>query len=150
MENLIGYKDDEWDENGEYMSTGKVDGEWKMSFPVTVDRSANVTYQINKDDNGVKVCDVVKTKAGLVLTVETPDFAKKPYNDPYNDPDLAVVDTDGNCLQWLYGGIYKQNDDGTAIYKIMVLYENQTDLTFEVTNKNVNDKKIASIDFEIQ
>lgn len=150
MENLIGYKDDKWDENGEYMSTGKVDGEWKMSFPVTVDRSANVTYQINKEDNGVKVCDVVKTKAGLVLTVETPDFAKKPYNDPYNDPDLAVVDTDGNCLQWLYGGIYKQNDDGTAIYKIMVLYENQTDLTFEVTNKNVNDKKIASIDFEIQ
>ena len=54
MENLIGYKDDEWDENGEYMSTGKVDGEWKMSFPVTVDRSANVTYQINKEDNGVK------------------------------------------------------------------------------------------------
>ena len=112
--------------------------------------SANVTYQINKEDNGVKVCDVVKTKAGLVLTVETPDFTKKPYNDPYNDPDLAVVDTDGNSLQWLYGGIYKQNDDGTAIYKIMVLYENQTDLTFEVTNKNVNDKKIASIDFEIQ
>ena len=31
----------------------------------------------------------------------------------------------------------------------MVLYENQTDLTFEVTNKNVDGKKIASIDFQI-
>ena len=52
-------------------------------------------------------------------------------------------------MQWLYGGIYKQNADGTATYKIMVLYENQTDLTFEVTNKNVDGKKIASIDFQI-
>lgn len=126
-----------------------MDGEWKLSFPVTVDRSSNITYQVNKEDHGVKVCDVVKTKAGLVLTIETPDFTKKPYNDPYNDPDLAVVDADGNPLQWLYGGIYKQNADGTATYKIMVLYENQTDLTFEVTNKNVDGKKIASIDFQI-
>lgn len=149
MENLTGYKDDEWDKNGDYKSTGTVDGEWKLSFPVTVDRSSNITYQVNKEDHGVKVCDVVKTKAGLVLTIETPDFTKKPYNDPYNDPDLAVVDADGNPLQWLYGGIYKQNADGTATYKIMVLYENQTDLTFEVTNKNVDEKKIASIDFQI-
>lgn len=132
MENLTGYKDDEWDKNGDYKSTGTVDGEWKLSFPVTVDRSSNITYQVNKEDHGVKVCDVVKTKAGLVLTIETPDFTKKPYNDPYNDPDLAVVDA-----------------DGTATYKIMVLYENQTDLTFEVTNKNVDGKKIASIDFQI-
>lgn len=122
MENLTGYKDDEWDKNGDYKSTGTVDGEWKLSFPVTVDRSSNITYQVNKEDHGVKVCDVVKTKAGLVLTIETPDFTKKPYNDPYNDPDLAVVDADGKPLQWLYGGIYKQNADGTATYKIMVLY----------------------------
>lgn len=44
MENLTGYKDDEWDKNGDYKSTGTVDGEWELSFPVTVDRSSNITY----------------------------------------------------------------------------------------------------------
>ena len=149
IENLTGYKDDEWDEQGEYRSTGTVDGEWKLTFPVTVDRSENETYAINQEENGVKLCDVVKTKAGLVLTVETPDFTKEPYNDPYNDPDIAVVDSNGNNLQWLTGGVSQENDDGTATYKIMVLYEGQTNLALEVTSRDEEQREIASIAFEI-
>ena len=149
IENLTGYKDDEWDEQGEYMSMGVVDGEWKLTFPVTVDRSENETYTINQEENGVKLCDVVKTKAGLVLTVETPDFTKEPYNDPYNDPDIAVVDSNGNNLQWLTGGVSQENDDGTATYKIMVLYEGQTNLALEVTSRDEEQREIASIAFEI-
>lgn len=148
--NLTGYKDDEWDDNGDYASTASVDGDWTLKFPVTVDRSANVTYDINKEDNGVKLCNVVKTKAGLVLTIETPDFTQAPYNDPYNDPDMSVVDENGNALQWFTGGISKENEDGSAVYKIMVLYENQTNLSLEVTSRDEEQREIASIPFEIK
>ena len=148
--NLTGYKDDEWDDNGEYVSTASVDGDWTLKFPVTVDRSENVTYDLNKEDNGVKLCNAVKTKAGLVLTIETPDFAQAPYNDPYNDPDMSVVDENGNALQWFTGGISQENEDGSAVYKIMVLYEGQTNLSLEVTSRDEEQREIASIPFEIK
>ena len=41
MWNLSGYLWDQWDEQGEYVSTGKVDGEWRLRFPVTIDRAGN-------------------------------------------------------------------------------------------------------------
>ena len=148
--NLTGYKDDEWDDNGEYVSTASVDGDWTLKFPVTVDRSENVTYDLNKEDNGVKLCNAVKTKAGLVLTIETPDFTQAPYNDPYNDPDMSVVDENGNALQWFTGGISQENEDGSAVYKIMVLYEGQTNLSLEVTSRDEEQREIASIPFEIK
>lgn len=148
--NLTGYKDDEWDDNGDYVSTASVDGDWTLKFPVTVDRSENVTYDLNKEDNGVKLCNVVKTKAGLVLTIETPDFTQAPYNDPYNDPDMSVVDENGNALQWFTGGIAQENEDGSAVYKIMVLYEGQTNLSLEVTSRDEEQREIASIPFEIK
>ena len=148
--NLTGYKDDEWDDNGEYVSTASVDGDWTLKFPVTVDRSDNVTYDLNKEDNGVKLCNAVKTKAGLVLTIETPDFTQAPYNDPYNDPDMSVVDENGNALQWFTGGISQENEDGSAVYKIMVLYEGQTNLSLEVTSRDEEQREIASIPFEIK
>ena len=148
--NLTGYKDDEWDANGDYVSTASVDGDWTLKFPVTVDRSENVTYDLNKEDNGVKLCNVVKTKAGLVLTIETPDFTQAPYNDPYNDPDMSVVDENGNALQWFTGGISQENEDGSAVYKIMVLYEGQTNFSLEVTSRDEEQREIASIPFEIK
>ena len=148
--NLTGYKDDEWDANGDYVSTASVDGDWTLKFPVTVDRSENVTYDLNKEDNGVKLCNVVKTKAGLVLTIETPDFTQAPYNDPYNDPEMSVVDENGNALQWFTGGISQENEDGSAVYKIMVLYEGQTNLSLEVTSRDEEQREIASIPFEIK
>ncbi len=148
--NLTGYKDDEWDDNGDYVSTASVDGDWSLKFPVTVDRSENVSYDLNKEDNGVKLSSVVKTKAGLVLTIETPDFSKAPYNDSYNDPEMAVVDENGNYLQWLSGGVADENEDGTATYKIMVLNEGQTDLTLEVTSRDEEQEVFASIPFEIK
>lgn len=148
--NLTGYKDDEWDDNGDYVSTASVDGDWTLRFPVTVDRSENVTYDLNMEDNGVKLCNAVKTKAGLVLTIETPDFTQAPYNDPYNDPEMSVVDENGKALQWFTGGISQENEDGSAVYKIMVLYEGQTNLSLEVTSRDEEQREIASIPFEIK
>ena len=148
LSELSGYLWDQWDDSGEYMKTGETKGQWNLRFPVTIDRSHNQTYAINKEDNGVQVKNAVKTKAGLVLEVELPDFTKAPYNDPYNDPDLAVKDSSGKCLQWINQKTM-QHDDGTATMQIMVLYDGEKDLSFEVTTKDEDQIKLADISFQI-
>lgn len=149
LSEFSGYLWDQWDDSGEYMKTGETKGQWNLRFPVTIDRSHNQTYAINKEDNGVQVKNAVKTKAGLVLEVELPDFTKAPYNDPYNDPDLAVKDSSGKCLQWINQKTM-QHDDGTATMQIMVLYDGEKDLSFEVTTKDEDQIKLADISFQIQ
>lgn len=151
MWNLIGYKWDQWDGQGEYLSTGRVDGEWHLRFPVTIDTSANETFGIGKTENGITVKSGTKTKAGLVVEVELPDFRQDPYNDPYNDPDLAICDAQGAPLQWM-SQKSDLREDGTSTMQIMVLYDGQKDLAFRVTNKNVkglDDNLIADIGFEV-
>lgn len=137
-----------WDAQGEYRTTGTVDGEWKLRFPVTVDTSANQTCAIDREQNGVTVKNAVITKAGLVLTVVLPDFTKAPYNDPHNDPDEAVLDSQGKCLQWL-AQYSAPNADGTTTEQIMVLYDGQKDLSFAVTNKNTDGSVIADIPIQL-
>lgn len=149
LSEFSGYLWDQWDDSGEYMKTGETKGQWNLRFPVTIDRSHNQTYAVNKEDNGVQVKNAVKTKAGLVLEVELPDFTKAPYNDPYNDPDLAVKDSSGKCLQWINQKTM-QHDDGTATMQIMVLYDGEKDLSFEVTTKDEDQIKLADISFQIQ
>ncbi len=148
LSELSGYLWDQWDASGEYMQTGETKGQWNLRFPVTIDRSHNQTYAINKEDNGVRVKNAVKTKAGLVVEVELPDFTKAPYNDPYNDPDLAVKDKNGTCLQWMNQKTM-QHDDGTATMQIMVLYDGEKDLSFEVTTKDEDQITLADIGFQI-
>lgn len=148
LSEFSGYLWDQWDDSGEYMKTGETKGQWNLRFPVTIDRSHNQTYAINREDNGVQVKNAVKTKAGLVLKVELPDFTKAPYNDPYNDPDLAVKDSSGKCLQWINQKTM-QHDDGTATMQIMVLYDGEKDLSFEVTTKDEDQIKLADISFQI-
>lgn len=149
LSEFSGYLWDQWDDSGEYMKTGETKGQWNLRFPVTIDRPHNQTYAVNKEDNGVQVKNAVKTKAGLVLEVELPDFTKAPYNDPYNDPDLAVKDSSGKCLQWINQKTM-QHDDGTATMQIMVLYDGEKDLSFEVTTKDEDQIKLADISFQIQ
>lgn len=148
LSEISGYLWDQWDASGEYMKTGETKGQWNLRFPVTIDRSHNRTYAINKEDNGVQVKNAVKTKAGLVLEVELPDFTKAPYNDPYNDPNLAVKDKNGTCLQWMNQKTM-QHDDGTAAMQIMVLYDGEKDLSFEVTTRDENQITLADIGFQI-
>lgn len=129
---------DSWDEQGDYMETGTVEGEWHLRFPVTVDTSGNEMFVIDKEENGITVKDVVRTKAGLVVHTELPDFRKEPFNDPYNDPYIGIKDTQGNYLQWM-SQKWEEHEDGTSESWIMVLYDGQKELSFEVTNKNVKD-----------
>lgn len=149
LTDLQGYLRDGRDAQGNYQTTGAaVDGEWKLRFPVTVDTSANLTYDIDREQNGITVKNAVITKAGLVLTVELPDFTKEPYNDPYNDPDKAILDSQGRYLQWL-SQKSTPNADGTSTEQIMVLYGEEKELSFVVTNKNTDCSTIADIPFQL-
>ncbi len=148
VQQFVGYFWDQWDESGEYASPGKVEGDWHLRFPVTIDQSGNETFDINKEENGIMVKSAVKTKAGLVVEVELPDFRKAPYNDPYNDPYVGIKDSEGNWLQWMN----QQSDlheDGTSTMQIMVLYDGEKDLTFEVSTKDEDSAILASIDFQV-
>lgn len=148
VKQFVGYLWDQWDESGEYVSTGKVEGDWHLRFPVTVDKSANESFDINKEENGIKVKSAVKTKAGLVVEVELPDFTKEPYNDPYNDPDMGIKDSEGNWLQWMNQKT-DLHEDGTSTMQIMVLYDGEKDLTFDVTTRDEDQISLASIGFQV-
>lgn len=140
---------DNHDETGEYVHTDMVEGEWKLSFPVTVDTSANVVTKINKEDNGVRLVNAVRTKATLNLMVEAPDFSEAPYYDPYNDPEIGIKDAAGNWMIMLgcYDGIA---DDGTHVYQITLLDNGEKDLYLDVTErKNEDAKQIAGIEFHV-
>lgn len=141
---------DNHDETGEYVHTDMVEGEWKLSFPVTVDTSANVVTEINKEDNGVRLVNAVRTKATLNLTVEAPDFSKAPYDDPYNDPEIGIKDAAGNWMIMLgcYDGIA---DDGTHVYQITLLDNGEKDFYLDITErKNEDAKQIAGIAFQVE
>ena len=148
MWNLSGYQWDQWDEQGEYLSTGKVDGEWRLRFPVTIDRAGNKVFDIQKEENGITVKSGTKTKAGLVVEVDLPDFRQAPYNDPYNDPDIAICDAEGKPLQWM-GQQADLHEDGTSTWKIMVLYDGQKDLSFQAVSKDEEPVTFADIGFEV-
>ncbi len=145
---LDGYLWDAWDENGEYQTTGTAAGEWSLRFPVTVDTSGNESFDINKEENGILVKRATKTKAGLVVEVELPDFRQEPYNDKYNDPDMGIKDSEGNYLQWL-NQKSDLREDGTCTSQIMVLYDGQKDLSFCVTTRDKDQIKIADIGFQV-
>ena len=119
-----------------------------MRFPVTIDRSGNESFDINKEENGILVKSAVRTKAGLVVEVELPDFTKAPYNDPYNDPYMGIKDSEGNWLQWMNQQT-DMHEDGTSTIQIMVLYDGEKDLTFDVTSKDEEPVNFASIGFQI-
>lgn len=145
---LIGKLWDSWDDQGEYQSTADVTGEWTLRFPVTIDKSQNETFDINKEENGILVKRGIKTKVGLILEVELPDFRQEPYNDEYNDPDMGIKDSDGNYIQWLSQKA-DLREDGTSTAQIMVLYGGQKDLSFCVTTRDEDQTKIADIAFQV-
>lgn len=161
FEQFVGWDYDNWEDSEdvdtgaeieyEYVHTEPVEGNWKLSFPVTVDTSNNKTMEFNKEDNGIKLVSVTKTKATLNLVIEAPNFSEAPYNDPHNDPDMGIKGEDGVDLQWLTG----YNDiksDGTHVYHITLLDRGDTNLTLEVIDKTKENAgtQIAAIDFQIE
>lgn len=150
IKSFIGVDYDNHDEEGEYVQMDAVEGEWRLSFPVTVDTSANVVTEINKEDNGVRLVNAVRTKATLNLTIEAPDFSKAPYNDRYNDPDIGIKDAAGNWMTMLgcYDGI---GEDGTHVYQITLLDNGEKEFYLDVTERtDENPAQIAGIAFRVE
>ncbi len=148
---LMGWDYEKHDEEGNYVRTEAVNGQWKLSFPVTVEMADNQVQEINKEDNGVKVVSIARGRATLNLIIEEPDYSKEPYNDPYNDPDTSIKGSDGKDLQWLCN--YRQmREDGTSISYITLLDNGEKNLCLEVMERKPEEerKQIASIEFPVE
>ena len=117
---IAGWDYDKHDRNGEYIHTKAVSGDWQLSFQATVDTSKNITQKIGKEKNGVKIIKAVRTKATLNLEIELPDFSAEPFNDEYSDPDIAILDEEGNAMQWL-GNCRDQKADRSSILYLTLL-----------------------------
>lgn len=137
------------DKSGEYVHTEPVKGEWKLSFGAVVDTSKNVEKKIGKENNGVKIVKAVRTKAALNLELELPDFSAEPFNDKYNDPDIAIVGKDGKDIQWLSNYI-KMNKDGSSVMHVTLLDDGGEDYKLVVTNKNGDGRTFADIHFKVE
>lgn len=148
---LMGWDYEKHDEEGNYVRTEAVNGQWKLSFPVTVEMADNQVQEINKEDNGVKVVSIARGRATLNLIIEEPDYSKEPYNDPYNDPDTCIKGSDGKALQWLCN--YRQmREDGTSISYITLLDNGEKNLCLEVMERKPEEerKQIAGIEFQVE
>lgn len=134
-------------EYGEYVTTMDVCGDWSLRFTVPVDKSGNQEFAINKEENGILLKKGIKTPLGLMVEVELPDMTKEPYNDAYNDPDVAIYNGE-EFAQWI-AAHSKIHEDNSSTMLIEVLYNGEADMSLQVVNKNVDGSVIANIPFEI-
>ena len=144
-----GWDYDQHDENGEYVHTEAVKGDWNLSFEAVVDTSKNVTKRVEKENNGVRIGKVTRTKAALNLEIELPDFSSEPFNDKYNDPDISILGKDGEDIQWLSDYI-EMNKDGSSVLYLTLLDDGGEDYKLVVTNKNGDGRKFAEISFQVK
>lgn len=144
FDQLKGHFWDKWNEAGSYIDSAQAVGDWHLRFPVTIDRTANKTFNINKEENGITVKRAVKTKAGLVVEVEISDSAKTIYNDS----SVGIKDSEGKYLQWMNQRT-DTNENGTLTLQLMVLYDGEKDLSFEVTAMDEERAPLINIAFQI-
>lgn len=119
------------DEKGHYEETGRVEGEWKLKFPVTVDASDYETIEVNKGDNGIIVEDVIRTETTLIVKVNYSGHATKPPYDYNGCPCVSIKDSEGNYLDGMGGG-----GGGSESFTMQdkFLYNGQKDLIVEVSD----------------
>lgn len=149
VSSIVGWDYDEHDKSGEYVHTEAVSGEWKLAFKAVVDASNNDVQEIEREKNGVKIVKAVRTKAALNLEIALPDFSADPFNDKYNDPDIAIMDQDGNFMQWL-GGYRDMKEDGSSVLYLTLLDDDGENYKLEVTDKNGDGGTFAAVRFKVQ
>lgn len=146
---IVGWDYDKHDKNGEYIHTKTVSGDWKLAFQAEVDTSKNVTQEIGKEKNGVKILQAIRTKAALNLEIALPDFSAEPFNDKYNDPDIAFFDENGNLMQWL-GNYIDMKEDGSSVMHLTLLDDEGEKYKLVVTDKNGDGDTFAAINFKVK
>lgn len=132
MNGITGVADiEQMDNKGRCKETARVEGEWNLLFPVTVDESSKEVIEVNKGENGIIVKNITRTDTTLVVEVNYSGYATRPpYN--YNGfPLVSVKDSEGNWLDGLGGGY-----GGEELFTTMerVIYDGQKDLVISVSD----------------
>lgn len=128
-------------------------GKWHLRFPVSVQKSGNKVYDIQKEDKGVCLKKAIKTKVGLLLEMELLKETEGYYASPEGGDCISglVKDEKGNFLPYLNESDSWEN--GRNVKKIMVLYNGQKNLTFVPMLSKQNETEfvpITEIKFEIK
>lgn len=147
IKNLQGDLQDSWDENGDYVKAMDVSGDWHLSFQVYPDTTSNISFTIDKKENGVWIKDGIRTKSSVIINLELSDLDKTTDKNTYN-PEIRICDENGKSLQWL-GNHTEERSDGSSAVTIMILYNGEQGLHLEVRNKGHVGKTIADIPFQV-
>lgn len=147
IKNLQGDLQDSWEENGDYVTTMDISGDWHLSFQVQPDTSSNLSFPINEKENGIRIKDGVRTKTGVMINLEISDLENILDENTYT-PEINIYDENGNLMQWL-GNCAEEHSDGSSTITIMLLYNGEQGLRLEVKNKGLNGEIIADISFQV-
>lgn len=138
---------EQMDEQGRYKETARVEGEWNLKFPVTIDASSKEKFEINKEENGFMVKSITKTETTLIVEVDYSDYATKEPYDYGNSPEIGVKDSEGNYLSTL-GGTAGNSEMYTTLAK--VVYDGQKDLVVCVLDYNDSEEGVTLAEIPIQ
>lgn len=125
---VTGITSEQVNAQGRHEETACVDGEWNLKFPVTVEDTSE-TIEINKEENGIMVKNIIRTKTFLIVKVDYSGYATKPPFDYDGCPVINIKDSEGNYLEFMGGG-----GGGSELFTIQdrFLYDGQKDLVIEV------------------
>lgn len=148
LDGLTGVEDiTQMDQQGRYKETARVEGEWNLKFPVTIDASSKEEFEINKEENGIMVKTVTKTETTLIVEVDYSEYATKEPYDYGDDPEIGVKDSEGNYLTAL-GGAGGNSEMFTALAK--VVYDGQKDLVVCVLDYSESEEGVTIAEIPIQ
>lgn len=149
LDGLTGVEDiEQMDEQGRCKETARVEGEWNLRFPVTIDASSKEKVEINKEENGIVVKSITKTETTLIVEVDYSGYAAKVSSDYGDCPDVNIKDSEGNYLSAL-GGTAGNSEMFTTLAK--VVYDGQKELVvcIEKYDESGSNEKIAEIPVQL-
>ena len=150
LEGLTGVIDlDQIDDQGNYKEVAAVEGKWNLKFPVTVDTSIPEKIEINKEENGILIKNIIKTDTTLVIEVDYSGYAARYSYDDRIYPSLSVMDSNGEYLPCLGGG--SSGDGAPFTVQEQFLYHGQKELVISTTHYIDDSQPIEKIaDIPIQ
>lgn len=138
---------EEMDEQGRCKETARVEGEWNLKFPVTVDTSSREVIEINKEENGIIVKSVTRTETTLIVEVEYSGYAAKASYNFGDCPVVNVRDNEGNYLSGL-GGAAGNSEVFTTLAK--VVNDGQKDLVVCIIDYKESEEGVTVAEIPIE
>lgn len=138
---------EEMDEQGRCKETARVEGEWNLKFPVTVDASSREVIEINKEENGIIVKSVTRTETTLIVEVDYSGYAAKASYNFEDCPVVNVRDNEGNYLSGL-GGAAGNSEIFTTLAK--VVNDGQKDLVVCIMDYKESEEGVTVAEIPIE